>query len=275
LLVKGSAPDGTVGISHREEHPSMDDPTIRIRSRLRIAPTTLVGFGLLAIIATPARAEKYDIAIPSTGFVQSEFRDLTEELGIALAYRPLAPAEPLGLLGFDIGLEVTSVNINGSSSFWTEAMGNQPSPLAFPKLHLQKGLPFGIDVGFVYTEIPSSNVGMYGGELKWAILKGSLATPAVALRGTYTALTGVDTMDLSTYGADISISKGIGPLTPYAGIGEIWINSSTTVPGLNDESISTSHYFVGTKLSFLLLSLALEADFAEVPSYGFRVGLVF
>jgi hypothetical protein len=116
---------------------------------------------------------------------------------------------------------------------------------------------------------------MYGGELKWAILKGSLATPAVALRGTYTALTGVDTMDLSTYGADISISKGVGPLTPYAGVGEIWINSSSTVSGLDDESVSTSHYFVGTKLTFLLLSLAVEADFAEVPSYGFRVGLGF
>jgi hypothetical protein len=256
----------------------MDDTTNRSRSLFRIATTTAMAFGLSAIVATSSQGAKYDLAIPSTGFVQSEFRGLTEELGVALAYRPLAPAEPLGLLGFDIGLEVTTVNINGDSSFWTEVMEDQPSspsPLAFPRLHLQKGLPFGIDVGFVYAELPSSNVGMYGGELKWAILRGSLATPAVALRGTYTALTGVDTMDLSTYGADISISKGIGPLTPYAGIGEIWINSSSNVTGLDNESLSTSHYFVGTKLTFLLLSLAVEADFAEVPSYGFRVGLGF
>jgi hypothetical protein len=259
----------------------MVETTDRSRALLRVAATTVLSLGLCAIAGAPAQAEKYDIVIPSTGFLQSEFHDLTEELGIALAYRPLAPAEPLGLLGFDVGLEVTTVNINGDSSYWTEVMGDPlsqptaPSPLAFPRLHLQKGLPFGIDVGFVYAEIPSSNVGLYGGELKWAILKGSLATPAVALRGTYTTLTGVDTLDLSTYGADLSISKGIGPLTPYAGIGRVWINSRSSVAGLNDESISTSHYFVGTKLTFLLLSLAVEVDFAEVPSYGLRVGLGF
>lgn len=243
-----------------------------------LVAATLCVAGLLPIATEPAQAAKYDITIPGT-YTQTLFHDLSEEVGLGLAYRPLAPAEPLGLLGFDIGVEITTVKIDSNAAFWTQVMpnGNPPSYLAFPKLHLQKGLPFGVDVGFVYTNLPSSNLGMYGGELKWAILKGSVATPALALRGSYTTLTGVDTLDVSTYGADVSVSKGFGPLTPYAGIGEVWIKSSenTTAVALNDESISASHFFVGTKLSLLLLSFALEADFAKVPSYSFRMGLSF
>lgn len=230
---------------------------------------------LIAVLSTPAQAAKYDITIPSTGYAQTEFRDLSEEIGLALAYRPLAPAEPLGLLGFDIGIEVTAVKIDNNQTFWTEVSPDPPSYLAFPKLHAQKGLPFGIDVGFVYTKVPSSNIGMLGGEVKWAILKGTIATPALALRGSYTTLFGVDNLDVSTYGADLSISKGIGPFTPYAGIGEVWISSSTDALPLADESISATHGFVGAKLSLLLLSIAAEADFAAVPSYTFRIGLSF
>ena len=246
-------------------------------SSLVVAALSLV---LAAGLAKPAGAAKYDITIPgTTAYLQSQFHDLSEQIGLAIAYRALAPAEPLGLLGFDVGVEITAVKIDKNESFWTAVNPDLPSYLGFPKLHAQKGLPFGFDVGLVYTKLPASNIGMFGGELKWAILKGTLATPALALRGSYTTLTGVETLNVSTYGADVSISKGIGPITPYAGIGEVWINSSTSVVppsgALADEAISATRAFVGAKLSLLLLSFAAEADFSKVPSYSFRIGLSF
>jgi len=227
--------------------------------------------------SSTAHAAKYDIVFPPSGYVQSEFRDLSEQVGLAIAYLPLAPAEPLGLLGFDLGVEVTAAKIDGNDSFWTKLIPEAPSYLPFPKLHLQKGLPFGIDVGVIYTKVPSSNIGMFGGELKWAILKGTLATPALAIRGSYTALTGVDRLDVSTYGADVSVSKGVAFLTPYVGVGQVWIKSSSDAPGLNlrDESISATRGFVGLKLSLLVLSFAAEADFSKIPLYSLRASLSF
>jgi hypothetical protein len=229
-----------------------------------------------------ANAAKYDISIPPTLLTQAEFKDLSEQIGLAVAYRPLAPAEPLGLLGFDLGVEVTAVKIDNDATFWTAVNSDLPNYLAFPKLHAQKGLPFGFDVGLVYTKVPSSNIGMFGGELKWAILKGSIATPALALRGSYTALLGVDNLDVSTYGADLSVSKGFGPFTPYAGLGQVAITSSTDAtssasgnPQLDDESISATHAFIGAKLSLLMVSVVAEADLAAVPSYSFRLNLSF
>ena len=258
--------------SHRK-HGSRPWVTALVAAMLCVA-----SLGALAI--APAHAAKYDVKIPDNVLTQSQFKDLSEQMGLALAYRPLAPAEPLGLLGFDIGLEVTGVSIDNDQAFWTLINSDLPGYLVFPKLHAQKGLPFGIDVGFVYTKVPSSNITMYGGELKWAVIKGSVATPALALRGTYTTLAGVDTLDASTYGADVSVSKGFGPLTPYAGVGQTWINTSTDALSasstpLSDESLSSSHFFVGTRLSFALLSFALEADFSAVQAYSFRMGLGF
>ncbi len=250
------------------------NPHSRRSSPLVVAAFSLVlaaGLGL----AKPAGAAKYDITIPTT-YLQSQFHDISEQLGLAIAYLPLAPAEPLGILGFDLGVEITASKIDRNESFWTQLMpSTPPGYLPFPKLHVQKGLPFGLDVGLVYTKLPSSNIGMVGGELKWAILKGTLATPALAVRGSYTTLTGVDTLDLSTYGADVSVSKGIAFITPYLGVGEVWIKSSTSAVPLQDESVSAMRTFVGVKFSLLVLSFAAEADFSKVPSYSFRASLSF
>lgn len=246
------------------------------------AAVALATAAILSIPLQAAHAAKYDVSVPNGVLTQSMFKDLSEQIGLAVAYHPLAPAEPLGLLGFDIGVEVTAPDIDESEQFWTVVNPDLPSYLAFPKLHAQKGLPFGVDVGLVYSQVPSSNIGMWGAELKWAILKGTIATPALAIRGSYTTLFGVDNLDVSTYGADLSISKGFGPFTPYAGIGQIATKASSDAasadpgnPQLQDESTSATHGFIGAKLSFLMLSFVAEADFAAIPTYGLRLNLSF
>jgi len=55
-----------------------------------------------------------------------------------------------------------------------------------------------------------------GAEIKYAILEGTAATPALAIRGSYTAISGIDILDIKTTRPDISISKGILMVTPYA-----------------------------------------------------------
>jgi len=222
-----------------------------------------------------------DISLPLT-FTQSQFDDLSRELGLAISYVPLSPAAPLGLLGFDIGIEGTAALIDNTSSFWTDAIGGKtpPSWIAFPKIHAQKGLPFGFDVGLVYAKAPGTNIGLVGGELKWAVLKGGLASPAIAIRGDYTKLLGVSDIDMGVYGADISISKGFGFITPYAGYGVVWITTQDKSNVGNNNNIDSfnsneSKGFVGVKFSFFIMSLVGEADFSKVPSYSGRLNISF
>ena len=45
---------------------------------------------------------------------QTQFRLMSEDLGAALSFKPLVPAEPLGTTGFDLGV-ATAVTIAGAN----------------------------------------------------------------------------------------------------------------------------------------------------------------
>jgi hypothetical protein len=247
----------------------------------------IVAVLLLLVMAMPAMA-KSNITLPP-GFTQDDFKGLSRDLGLAISYVPLATAEPLGdkLPGIDLGVEATGVQIDTNNLYWqkintyNQALGNSkiPSTLPFPKFHVQVGLPIvPIDLGYVYSSVPDTNVKYMGGEIKYAILRGSTATPALALRGAYTKLSGVPDMDISTRSLDLSISKGFAIFTPYAGYGMVWISSKDTSPTLvlQDENLNESKGFVGFKLTFFpLMNMVAEADFAKVKSYSLRLNLHF
>lgn len=238
---------------------------------------------LVLALAVPAFAGT-DITLPST-FTQEQFKNFSRDMGLAISYVPLATAEPLGdkLPGFDIGVEVTGVQIDKDAEYWRAIQAaspdNIPSTLPFPKVHAQVGLPFiPIDVGIVYAKIPGTDISYTGYELKYAILKGGVATPALAVRGAYTALSGVDDVDISTTSADLSISKGFAMFTPYAGYAMVWIDSKekSALVTLTDESLSEGKLFVGCKITFFpLMNLVVEGDFAQVNSYSARLNLHF
>jgi len=209
---------------------------------------------------------------------QSEFRALSEDLGAALSYKPLTPTTPLGITGFDVGLAVTATKIKNSDLLQKAGAGDH-STLPVPSLRLNKGLPLDIDVGLMAGAVPGTNVRLYGGELRYAIVSGGAALPAIGIRGSYTKLSGVDQLDFSTKGVDLSISKGFLMFTPYAGIGKVWAASTPKdipPPGLSKESFSLNKVFVGFNLNFGLTNLAFEGDrTGKATSYGAKLGFRF
>lgn len=213
---------------------------------------------------------------------QSEFRILSEDLGAALSYKPVTPAAALGTTGFDMGIEVTQTNTSKSAQIWSKATngGSSISKLYAPKLHIAKGLPLGIDVAAFYSRIPSTNISLVGAELRYAIVDGGIATPAVAIRGSYTRLGGVDQLALSTRGLDISISKGFTVFTPYAGIGQVWTNSTANVAGAGGvtlaEKFSQGKVFIGANLNLGTTNLAAELDkTGGIQSISVKMGFRF
>ena len=234
----------------------------------------------LALAMSPALAADINF---TNNISQSDFKDLSKEAGSALGYRNMAPAAPLGITGFDIGAEVSTISIDKNSTYWSSAFGQDaPSYLVIPKIRARKGLPFGIDVGAMYSYVPNSNIKLYGAELSKSILDGSVATPAVSVRATYTKLAGVNDLNLQTYGVDASISKGFLFLTPYAGAGLLWINSEAKghlkelAPTLSTENITVPRIFGGLKITpFPLLSVTVEAEYAERPIYSLKAAVSF
>lgn len=233
----------------------------------------------LAAFASPARAASDLDTLQFLG--QTQFRLLSEDLGAALSYKAVLPAEPLGITGFDIGLEMTVVNIENSAVLELATSGDAPATIVVPKIHVHKGLPFGIDLGAFLATVPDSNVSLWGAEVRYAILKGGVASPALAVRGSYSALEGVDQLKFSTTGVDISISKGFAFLTPYAGIGKVWVSSTpdasvTAVSGVTGEDFDATKYFVGLNMNFAFINIALEGDqTGDTTSYSAKLGWRF
>jgi len=233
---------------------------------------------VMLVAALCVNAYAADIALEPGLLLQTEFEDMSRELGFAVSYMPLAPAAPLGILGFTAGIEATLLDIDQDSLYWQHATtGTLPDYLPVPKLHVQKGLPLNIDVGLIYSLVPGTNISLFGGEAKWALLKGTPVTPAFALRGSYTMLNGVDTLDLETIGIDASISKGFAIVTPYAGLGQLWITAKEKAGiGLADAKEELTKVFAGIKFDpFPLASITLEADYADILAYSLRLGIDF
>ncbi|MDX1454324.1 MAG: hypothetical protein R3217_02605 [Gammaproteobacteria bacterium] len=207
---------------------------------------------------------------------QSQFDLLNEDLTALVSYKGLQPAEPYGIVGFDVGVEFSSVTI-ANESIWGLASGDSTSNLALARLSVNKGLPLGFDVGAFLAKAPSTNVDIVGAQLRYALVEGGIATPAVGLRVSTTRLEGVDELALNTRSLDLSISKGFGPFTPYAGVGRVWGDASPAAStGLVDSEAGLTRQYVGARFSLLALQLAVEADkVGDSESYSLKFSFGF
>lgn len=232
--------------------------------------------GLVAALLVTGQAWGQQIEKINT-LSQGEFRLLSEDLGAALSYRPQTPTEPLGITGFDLGIAVTAAKIQHQDILTKASSETVGSTLTIPTLRVHKGLPFGFDIGVMYASVPGSNIKFYGGELRYAIIEGGVAMPAVGLRGSVSKLSGVDQLSVDTRGFDLSISKGFAFLTPYAGIGRVRADSDPKgVPTLHSESVSYGKTFVGLGIKLALLNFNFEADkTGDVKAYSLKIGIRF
>lgn len=206
----------------------------------------------------------------------AEFRTVSEDLGAAFSYKPIAPTEPQGITGFDIGLEVTGTDIGKSAAALRKA-GASDSPmdtLMTSRLHAHKGLPMGFDIAAFMGNVSAINVNLVGAEVRYAILDGGVATPAVGIRGAYTSMNGASQLSLNTRSLDLSVSKGFTLLTPYAGIGQVWVDSSPSAGTLDKESFTMGKVYAGLNVNMGLLNLAFEVDrTGNTSTWGAKAGL--
>jgi hypothetical protein len=235
----------------------------------------LVLITVIAMNAAESRAWDIDFRPDA---VQNQFKDVSKELGAAIAYRNLAPAVPLGVTGFDLAVQGSCMTVNDKSGYWKAATNDAPGYICYPTVRIRKGLPLGIDVGGMYSYVSGSDIRLYGFELSKSILDGGIAYPALGMRATWTRLTGVGDLDMQTAGIDASISKGFLLLTPYAGAGLLWVDSryDSTSVRFDSEKIWLPRGFVGVKVSPLpLVGLTAEIEYAVRPVYSLKLGIAY
>lgn len=236
---------------------------------------TLTAAALL-LAATGALASGFDIN--GLQYVnQTEFHEIAQDLGAAFSYKPMAPADALGPLGFDVGVALSGTTLANTSAL-QKAVQNSTvfNTLPVPSLRVIKGLPLNVDIGAFYSRVPSSSVNLYGAEIKWAFLPGDVVLPAVAARAAVTRLNGVSQLGFESYSADVSVSKGFVLLTPYAGVGAVRSNTSTDGLPLKQVNLTQGKVFAGASFNVGLGNLDVEADSTGgIHTYSAKLGIRF
>lgn len=217
---------------------------------------------------------------------QANFSQFARVVGQAIFATPVQPARTSGLLGFDAGVAATVVKIDEGAAYWRAAVPQNSSftthgYIGVPRLVASKGFGFGTVSG-TYAKISNSGITTWGGAIDTPLLRGGVLKPELAMRVSYSTLTGIDVFREKTYGAEVFLSKGFGPITPYAAVGRMRINAQGDIPAtlksaafrLSDRS-SFNRYTAGVRLSLMVPKLVLEVTQAEVRSYAAKVSIGF
>ncbi|MCH8193169.1 MAG: hypothetical protein IIA65_04020 [Planctomycetes bacterium] len=235
---------------------------------------------LFTLAPTSAKDIVFD-PVNSGLLTQSDFDNFITEFGTAISFLALTPAKTLGVVGFDVSVEVAVTDINHNANYWKFLVeGNDTTNyLPIPRLHVQKGLPGKIDIGGMVAAVPGSNIRVWGGEIKYGVVKGNAFMPAVTTRASFSQLDGVDDIDLETYSLDLLISKRFLMITPYGGVSALHIEGRETSPlvtGLNDVKEDVMRLLLGLQLyPFPYCDVTVEAAFGDVPQYGLKAGFRF
>jgi hypothetical protein len=234
---------------------------------------------MAALVALPLRAQSDDISF-DPAITEEELATFSRLVAQGIYATPVEPARARGLLGFDIGIAATALPVDTNASYWRKAVEDDftvSDYVVVPRLVVSKGLSVAT-VSLSYSKVQDTDIEVWGGALDVPILDGGLVKPTLALRGSYAQLQGVEELELKTYGVELFVSKGFGPLTPYAaaGIARSDAAGRIDIPGrptpitLTDENEST-RITVGVKLSLLIPKLVIEATQAEERSYAAKV----
>jgi hypothetical protein len=235
---------------------------------------------VLAVVVPLSAQDDIDF---DPAITQEQFETFSRLVAQGIYATPVDAARARGLLGFDIGVGATAVPVDPDAAYWLNSVAEDftvSDHVVVPRVIVSKGLSVAT-VSAMYAKIPDSDVAMMGASLDVPIIGGGIVTPTLALRGAYSTLQGVDSYDLTTYGLEVFLSKGFGPLTPYVAAGRarsdaegrITLPDASTVT-LTDEADS-NRITVGVKLSLLLPKIVVEATQGEERSYAAKVSFGF
>jgi hypothetical protein len=228
----------------------------------------------------PAAAQSTSSIDLDPAITQEDFTKFSRIVAQSIYATPVEPARARGILGFDIGLAATAVPVDTDSSYWQDAVGDDftfSDHVVAPRIVVSKGLSL-VTISGMYLKVADTDVEAWGGALDVPVMDGGLVKPTLALRGSYAQLNGVNNLDLKTYGVELFLSKGFGPVTPYGAIGFARSDSTahfdpigTAAPVTLSDDSNSQRITLGVRFSLLIPKFVVEATQGEERSYAAKV----
>ena len=223
-----------------------------------MSPSLLAAPLLGALTTSPAQASE-DVILSGMGswngtavepeVVMDSYQVVVNQLGLAVANKPMAPGETLGVYGFDLGVGSTvafidTKSVGGSASHWARVHeeGDPNSVLWIPWLQARKGLPLSLEIGANMGYLAFSRQTAFGGYGRWGAWEGYNPIPDLTFQLGYSGYVGNDELELGAF--DFSATLGwtlpFGTLvginqaqfSPFLGVGTVIVHAG---PRIGDE----------------------------------------
>lgn len=159
------------------------------------------------------------------------YEEVVRELGFAIANKPLAPGETLGVNGFDLSVYntfafITDEGTQDAPSGWERThTDNDPSPVLWiPWVGVRKGLPLSLEAGLNFGYIGFSRQTAIGGYGRWAVVEGYRNAPDLTVQVGYTGYVGNEELELGV----MDVNGTLGYTLPFGTL--VGINSANFAP---------------------------------------------
>lgn len=248
---------------------------MRIKITFIIAIILVFSFSAATFEKIEFRDDNYFNANPG------EYDKLLEELSSMISFNQDGPAESLGLIGLNIKLNLKMAAIDDKSGRWNNAVkiGTLPSSsFICPQLIMTKGLPNDIDISAMYMPVIGADLTIGGVAVKWAFIDGGALIPAVALRASYSTALEKTNFKMEDIDLNLSISKDLGIITPYAFAGCNYgriSNVKTAINPIKNNDKTTVNYGAGASLSLGLININASVCYDKKMIYSISTGLGF
>ena len=193
----------------------------------------VLALALLAL-AAPAGAQDMNIALSRLSLpgsceagrcVQDDeaYRFVMTELAGAMTPPVLTPAGTRGVRGIYVGFETWFTGIESSEPAWHRAVEGDggstdatrsrfvDNVIAWGRLNVRKGLPFGFELGTNISYMANSTYWALGAEVRWAIFEGFRDgvgwIPDLAVRGAVQTLVGDGELNVTVPSVELILSE--------------------------------------------------------------------
>jgi hypothetical protein len=216
---------------------------------------------------TLSRLESWGNVPADPALALEAYHTVVNELGIAIANKPVGTAGTLGINGFDVGFSSTIAFVSSHDESLTKPSPwsrvdptGEPAPVLWiPWVHARKGLPLSLEVGANLGYLAFTHQTALGGFARWGLVEGYAPVPDISIQIGYAGYVGNDEMELGvmdlsgTVGYTLPFGSVVGinhsRFSPYLGVGR---NRVHAAPRLSEEQqadigISKVSGFQGSK----------------------------
>lgn len=227
------------------------------RSVSQVLYSTLLSFVVFAFSSQVLHASQHMDQLAT--LIDSQFKSFADNLSASQSYKSLSRGKTSGAAALNVGFEYTNAEIEPNSFLEEFTPKETPDSLLIPRLQVNTGYSYGWNAGAFYSSVPDSDIEIYGGELSYSLISHNDYVPELSVRGTYSQVTGITDMFVTSTGLEFSVSKGFAGFTPYAGVGTTRIDGEYLLDGYSNH-LSQNKYFMGLQFNLGIVSISAETE---------------